>query len=149
MKTNKIVNQNNKNIEILLEMKHYILTILILISAMPLMAQDADSNDAKDNYTDNASWSWTIDDNDNQNGSYFRWWNNGVDNSSQLLMELNADSRKFSLFAHNGAKTLTFIPSKSENIISSLYPGIDYVPLSFEGKSITFSPSLWGYNIRK
>ena len=72
------------------------------------MAQDAQSNDAYDRYTNDQSWSWSLDDNNNQPPGYFRWWNDGGNNANDLLMELNASNRRLSLFRSGFTSQETF-----------------------------------------
>ncbi|RXM40399.1 hypothetical protein BOQ62_06775 [Chryseobacterium sp. CH21] len=91
------------------------LHLLLITISMSLFshaaAQNAASDDSKDDYTTNAGWSWTIDDNNNKVGKGFRWWNNGGNNNSDLMMQLT-ESKDLNLFSNinfNNSKTMNGI----------------------------------------
>ena len=88
-------------------------TFLIIASLYlsPMHAQiNASSGGAFDFYKWERTWSWTIDDNDNESPGYFRWWRDGGDNFSELIMELT----------ENGQNTILELPTSITNSILSL-----------------------------
>ncbi|UUC43924.1 hypothetical protein [Flavobacterium cerinum] len=73
---------------------------------------NATYNGARDDFTNSPSWSWTVDDDDNSNdvGAGFKWWNNGGNQFSDLLMQLILLQSGLSLE----------IPSPNNNVYLSL-----------------------------
>ncbi|MCT2563677.1 hypothetical protein [Chryseobacterium herbae] len=83
--------------------QHTKLQILLVGISLSLFsytnAQNAASNDSRDDLINEPGWSWTIDDNNNQTGDGFRWWNNGGNNSTDLMMQLT-EAKNLSLFGN-------------------------------------------------
>ncbi|MEN8825834.1 MAG: hypothetical protein ACN4EF_04290, partial [Wenyingzhuangia sp.] len=48
------------------------LLLIILLGTTKLIAQNASTGGAYDFYKNNASWSWTVDNNNNENPGYYR-----------------------------------------------------------------------------
>ncbi len=72
---------------------------LLVICTSTVFSQSASSDNSKDDYTDDAGWSWTLDDDHNQTGEGFRWWKDGGDNKDQLLMQLT-EARVLKLYGN-------------------------------------------------
>ena len=142
--------------------QHTKLQILLVGIALSLSsntdAQNATSNDSRKDLTNDAGWSWSIDDNNNQpDADGFRWWNNGGTNLSQLMMQLKKDSRGkyleiptttenaiFSLIANDqrastgGPTAYPYIFLQSGNARSSVFFGYDnYLTFSVNPKAPT------------
>ncbi|NOU58710.1 hypothetical protein [Marinifilum caeruleilacunae] len=88
---------------------------LLILSVNKLSAQRANDRDAKDDWTNHNSWSWTLDDDNNGNGAGFRWWKNGGNDLDDLMMRLDEDKN---LYKYGN----TFVQYKaSQRIFKGLY----------------------------
>ncbi len=85
-------------------MRNFLCLLMFSVVITTAFSQKAYSDDSKDDYTNNAGWSWTLDDDHNQTGEGFRWWKDGGNNIDQLLMQLT-ESKNLNLFGDINFKT--------------------------------------------
>lgn len=89
----------------------------ILFSGSLTAQNAAGEDDATDSYTNNQSWSWSIDDNKNQGPGYFRWFKSGGAYWSDLLMELSnpgGQDSKLQIFKENGSAILQLSANQND-----------------------------------
>lgn len=90
--------------------------ILSCLSNVTAQSINAGSNNAFDSYVNNPVWSWTVDDDENSldTGAGFKWWNNGGNRYSDMMMQMTIQpwGKSFE------------IPSHSSNCIFSLMANV-------------------------
>jgi len=98
------------------------LLLIILLGTTKLIAQNASTGGAYDFYKNNASWSWTVDNNNNENPGYYRWWTDGGDNLHEMAMQLAVGgSRKLTIRGHSGNGILELLAGQDDQEYGNPY----------------------------
>lgn len=102
--------------------KLFCLILLLSFCSIKVVAQNAGSGGAYDFWKNEASWSWTVDNNNNESSGYFRWWTDGGDNLGEMAMQLFVGGdRKLTVRGQSGDGILELLAGQDDQEFGNPY----------------------------